>query len=437
MPPPPPPPLPPLLRPTNSPGSISLPPPPPPPPPPSSTLKTTALLISSSSSLATPLPAQLSADHHSTAADLEQQVISEEVYANLEEIKPNAISVDHDLSTLTRESAKGSVTKFGKDMETSTITSATESNDNHDNLRDDLKTTTMLTTRSAPAENGTSLSGTSSITASPRRPRRTGTGMPVVRNFSTMEFESTEGLKERAARDEFDEELLHHLSDDKEAQMINDALRSVTFHQVSDDEELSDEDTASAQKDDNGYTGPDESFDRSDNWDTIQLQRYRQSTVRSNWRRIPSEVGLEGCEGCERLCVENRKLRRQLDELEFELASGVLHNPADGFDPPTLMGHFPAAPQLPIPGKKQGGWTSRFRHATSAQLTGTRSGRSGNRSERERLKDEVQALNVTTEYLWRKLNKAEMELSSYRRKELHERMRVNSQYRGKTSNSHR
>lgn len=191
--------------------------------------------------------------------------------------------------------------------------------------------------------------------------------------------------------------------------MINDALARVDFRQLDDDEEvLSNESPSSPRKSGTQYTTE---------FDTIDLQRIRHSTVHTNWRRIPSEVGCNGCEGCDRLCDENRRLRRQLDELEFELASAVL-NTSDAFDPHEMVKAVPAMPQLPVTSKKKRGWTSILRNSTSASLTTSRP------SERARLKSEVSALEVTTEYLWRKLNKAEIELRDYRLKELRTRMKT-------------
>lgn len=213
-------------------------------------------------------------------------------------------------------------------------------------------------------------------------------------------------------------------------------LDHVDFRQLSDDEEvLSDEDDEHTLSEDAGARRssqgedvaamarprvPDHHIPDISEFDTIDLQRIRQSTARSNWRRIPSEVGVEGCQGCHRLCSENKRLRRQLDELEFELASGVLHNPSDGFDPPNMVKAVPAIPQIPIMSKKKKGWTSKLRNSTAVSMSASRP------NEKSRLKSEVRALTVTTEYLWRKLNKAEIELRNYRVKELRDRMRLNS-----------
>lgn len=121
------------------------------------------------------------------------------------------------------------------------------------------------------------------------------------------------------------------------------------------------------------------------------------------------------------MCGENGRLRRQLDELEFELASGMLHNPTDGFAAP--METVPPIPQIPVASKRKKGWTAKLKNPTSASLNGAKE------TERSRLKSEVEALTVTTEYLWRKLNKAEIELRDYRIKDLRNRMKMNGRRR--------
>ena len=257
-----------------------------------------------------------------------------------------------------------------------------------------------------PVSNATHRS--SSATSSPRRPRRAGTSIPVSGLSEDPHESDLSTVHVRSARDEFEEHFLNPRQSDGDAKMINEALRRVDFRQIDDDEEDALSGDEAQKNSENDY----------DEFDTIDLQRIRQSTVRTNWRRIPSEVGCEGCEGCDRLCGENRKLRRQLDELEFELASGVLHNPSDGFDPPELVKAVPQIPQIPVSSKKKRGWTAKLRNSTAMSLTNSRP------SERARLKSEVRALTVTTEYLWRKLNKAEMELRNYRLKELRNRMKT-------------
>eukprot|EP00178_Gracilaria_changii_P015833 TRINITY_DN444_c3_g2_i2.p3 TRINITY_DN444_c3_g2~~TRINITY_DN444_c3_g2_i2.p3 ORF type:complete len:459 (+),score=82.97 TRINITY_DN444_c3_g2_i2:10176-11552(+) len=257
----------------------------------------------------------------------------------------------------------------------------------------------------------------SSPISSPRRPRRTGTTLPSRRIVSASQFESAEGLNQLSARDEFEEQFFNRQFVDNESQIINDVLEDVHFHQLEDDEELlsDDEHRMHSRR---GERDPYYPYKHSTHW-----EGERQGTITSNWRRIPTEVGVDGCKGCERLCGENRRLRRQLDELEFELASGVLHNPADGFDPPVKA--VPAIPHLPpVATKKKKGWASKFRTSTVTSVSSSKPN-----SERARLRSEVKALTVTTEYLWRKLNKAEMELRTYRRKDLHTRMRMNGDTR--------
>lgn len=257
-----------------------------------------------------------------------------------------------------------------------------------------------------------------SSSSSPRRPRRAGTGLPFTfHQTNVSDFEVGETAPgDRPARDEFEEEFLAQgvAEHDAEGRLINSHLERVEFRQLEDDEEVLSE---------IGSTGrPDQQAEKHSPLQTVDLRKVkqRQSTIRSNWRRIPSEVGCEGCKGCERLCGENRRLRRQLDELEFELASGVLHNPADGFGPRDIITTVPIIPQIPIPVKRRKhGWAARFKNPTSASLNGTRT------SEKERLKSEVKALAVTTEYLWRKLNLSEMELRTYRMKDLRNRMKMN------------
>lgn len=281
--------------------------------------------------------------------------------------------------------------------------------------------------------------GGASPLSSPRRPRRAGTGIPPARRTHS-EFDPDDSLHGRGARDEFEEEFLNRAPADSDGQIINQHLEGVDFRQLDDDEEVLSDDADEAARGEaaarlaeaaRGMPRPRVDDRSSDgHFDTIDLNRVRQSTVRSNWRRVPSEVGCEGCEGCDRLCGENRRLRRQLDELEFELASGVLHNPADGFDPPQVVKAVPAIPQIPIANKKgKGGWKSKLRAPTSVSISTSKP------SERARLKSEVQALTVTTEYLWRKLNKAEMELRNYRRKDLRNRMKMNEQQNEHTSSA--
>lgn len=233
--------------------------------------------------------------------------------------------------------------------------------------------------------------------------------------ISSHQFESAEGLNQISARDEFEEQFLSRHFADSESQIISDVLEDVHFKQLDDDEEfLSDDDQhhssrkqqlLSHHNDYYPYTRP------------IQWRAERQSTVTSNWRRIPTEVGIDGCQGCERLCGENRRLRRQLDELEFEMASGVLRNPPDGFDSPIRA--MPVIPQIPVSAKKKKSWASKLKNSTMISTSNSKPS-----SERARLRSEVSALTVTTEYLWRKLNMAEMELRAYRRKDLRIRMKM-------------
>jgi len=264
-------------------------------------------------------------------------------------------------------------------------------------------------------------SASSSMTSSPRRPRRAGTMIPEGRNVSGRDFGGGHsGILLATARDEFEEEFLDRSAPDKEAQIISQVLQGVDFRQLSEDEEVLSDDAADSRRGEGAVeraasqsSAQDSRYDCD--FDTIDLRRHRQSTVRTNWRRVPSEVGCSGCEGCERLCSENQRLRRQLDELEFELASGVLHNPPDAFDPAQVAMAASDTPQITGP-RKSRGWASRLRHSTGASMSSSKP------SERSRLRSEVKALTITTEYLWRKLSKAELELQEYRLKDLRRRM---------------
>lgn len=138
---------------------------------------------------------------------------------------------------------------------------------------------------------------------------------------------------------------------------------------------------------------------------------------RSNWSRVRTEVGIDGCPGCDRLCGENTRLRRQLDELEFEVASSVVRESTDSVNPSAKP--VPAQDDIEVLRKKKS-WTSRLRYPTRASNLS-----SGPGSERTRLRSEVKALTVTTEYLWRKLNQAEIELRDFKKRELRTRMKRN------------
>lgn len=256
-----------------------------------------------------------------------------------------------------------------------------------------------------------------SASSSPRRPRRAGTGLPALHHASFFDFEVGESPSDLAARDEFEEDFFargNSFPTDREGELISRHLERVDFRQLDDHEEVLSDDALHVGETTNGDV-PDVSMQNLD------LRRVRQSTVHSNWRRIPSEVGCKGCEGCAQLCGENGRLRRQLDELEFELASGMLHNPTDGFAAP--METVPPIPQIPVASKRKKGWTAKLKNPTSASLNGAKE------TERSRLKSEVEALTVTTEYLWRKLNKAEIELRDYRIKDLRNRMKMNGRRR--------
>ncbi|CDF35846.1 unnamed protein product [Chondrus crispus] len=250
-----------------------------------------------------------------------------------------------------------------------------------------------------------------SSSSSPRRPRRAGTGLPhLSHHTSVSDFELGESASgDRPARDEFEEEFLAQgvAEHDVEGKLINSHLERVDFRQLDDDEEVLSESGSPSEKNQQEKKSPAQA-----------MKKAKQSTVRSDWKRIPTEVGCAGCAGCARLCGENRRLRRQMDELEFELASGVLHNPADGFDPPAVMSAVPILPQIPVSAKRKRGWGSKMKNPTIASLNGAKA------SEKERLKSKVNALTVTTEYLWRKLNMAEMELRTYRLKDLRNRMKL-------------
>ena len=262
-----------------------------------------------------------------------------------------------------------------------------------------------------------------------------GTGVPENTRVSDLDFEVSDDIGV-SARDEFEEEFLNRHPVDRESQIISDVLERVDFRQLSDDEEemLSDDgadpsraESTARRVNDRVKHSKTRSYDLE--YAHANIPKIRQSTVHSHWRRIPSEVGCQGCEGCNRLCEENHKLRRQLDELEFELASGALHTPPDGLDSPPLPGRpTSGVPQIPLLTKKKAGWASKLRQASMLPATS-----SSKPSERSRLKSEVQALTVTTEYLWRKLNKAENELRNYRVKDLRSRMEL-SAARKATSN---
>lgn len=94
------------------------------------------------------------------------------------------------------------------------------------------------------------------------------------------------------------------------------------------------------------------------------------------------------CNMCARLAAENRRLRRLLDEADFRLAvaSADRHSHASS----------------------SSASASSWRSSLSARSRSSRS------AEKSRLRAEVNALGVTTEYLWRKLATAERELQYYR-----------------------
>lgn len=233
--------------------------------------------------------------------------------------------------------------------------------------------------------------------------------------ISSHQFESAEGLNHISARDEFEEQFLTRQFADSESQIISDVLEDVHFQQLDDDEEfLSDDDQHHSTRKPQPFSNHADYYPYAP---TMQWRAERQSTVTSKWRRIPTEVGIDGCHGCDRLCGENRRLRRQLDELEFEMASGALRNPSDGFDSPVSA--VPVIPQIPVSAKKKKTWASKLKNST--MIPSSNSKPSG---ERARLRSQVSALTVTTEYLWRKLNMAEMELRAYRRKDLRIRMKM-------------
>lgn len=297
------------------------------------------------------------------------------------------------------------------------------------------------------------------------------------------------------ARDEFEEQFLARMpsitasdSIDVEAQMINAVLDRVQFRQITDDEEedivsedghvshsldfhisnpskrvSNTKDTshsnarvnrrrstaypATTRRKTDGDSPLQRPYD-ADEFDpefaTIDLHRENNSSV-AEWCEIPPEIGVPGCHGCDRLGKENRRLRRQLDELEFELASTVVTRASDSIADDFDSANFPddrsslprgshhqpyIHPSLSHLGqpshRKHRSWTSRLLHSTSLASSSSRP------SERARLKSQVQALSVTTEYLWRKLNKAEIELRHYRLKEI--RSKMNGHVHGSPSN---
>lgn len=163
-------------------------------------------------------------------------------------------------------------------------------------------------------------------------------------------------------------------------------------------------------------------------------------------------AGRPDCDDCTLLNAENRRLRRQLDELEFEMASSSLRRQTtheeltDDFYLGDMTTVSPIAQRRSVPHfqssaavsmvtdhpqhtmhKKHKSWTSRF-------STPFNSSSSSKVSERAILKSQVQALTVTTEYLWRKLNKAETELRNYRLRQLRSRMKL-AQENGHASKS--
>lgn len=164
---------------------------------------------------------------------------------------------------------------------------------------------------------------------------------------------------------------------------------------------------------------------------SIELHREK-GQLMTDWCGFGSDVSGPGCPGCSRLSKNNQKLRRQLDELEFEVASTVVsresNNFADDVNSTTPSSHSSQKldfqvgiyPLLFHPdqlsGKKGCGWVTRLIQPAA------RSAPSSRPSERSRLRSQVQALSVTTEYLWRKLNKAELELRQYRLKDIRGRM---------------
>lgn len=302
--------------------------------------------------------------------------------------------------------------------------------------------------------------------------------------------------EKRHARDEFEEQFLARMpsitasdSIDVEAQMINAVLDRVEFRQIGEDEEddiISDDGHVSHSLDfhvpsssrcasntkgdlqpnprvirrrstaypattrrktdgDSPIQRPPFNADEFDpEFATIDLHREKNSSV-SEWCEYPPEVGVPGCHGCDRFAKENRRLRRQLDELEFELASTVVtrgsDSIADDFDAANfgddhsqhsrnLQHQSFVHPSLSHLGqashRKHKSWTSRLLHTASLASSSSRP------SERARLKSEVKALSVTTEYLWRKLNKAEIELRQYRLKDI--RSKMNGNVHGSPSN---
>lgn len=146
----------------------------------------------------------------------------------------------------------------------------------------------------------------------------------------------------------------------------------------------------------------------------------------------------DNCDDCTRLAIENRRLRRQVDELEFELASMTLRSNNEenveqdddlyffnqrNVTPPPAVTNTAEAAMNEKKIRKRKSWTSRILTGGSS-LSSSMSSSTKIKSEKDMLKSQVQALTVTTEYLWRKYNTAEIELRNCRLREVKMRMKM-------------
>ena len=248
--------------------------------------------------------------------------------------------------------------------------------------------------------------------------RRKDTGIPL--NVAYLDDEGRLGR----SRDEFEMDFFGDL--DAEQGHIADVLHEVKFHHLRDDEEeFSEEegrnDTQQKARRRAAYSRP---TSTDSEFDKIDLVRPKSSDKRDvEWARTSTEVGCADCEGCMRLKVENKRLRRCLDDLEFEMATKSL--PRSATDSQMHQYSANELASLKELGNKAHSTLSRMNQRQGHVASPPKSRRFRS-SERARLRSEIQALTVTTEYLWRKLNTAESELRIIRGKFVRERMMANS-----------